>query len=308
MKLLFSSIRNGTIFEPEFQELTVSNGTIEFKQLRKSAGIAVVYAPNGTGKSSLARVLGSENESDSLSFFVVNDDGTRIMPGAFHVIPDQVNRNVVRGKETDYLVGQQIRREYELRDRINVTFETAYSALAGKFKSEYKVSKVGDYLLSKIGLIQKQPYKSAFTFLRSIVNNREHGKNIDKDSFVEFIRNTDISVHFEELDNDKVAWVIDDCAGSRIIQQILDLDYRGIAANAEAIQIERHDDAISILKKYCFMNTCVVCDNPDYHAKDLLSRKQKLRQRIYDNLDQNTKNCWTGLCRRLIFLYQIRLI
>jgi hypothetical protein len=179
MKLQFSFIKNGTVFEPEFQVLTASNGTIEFKQLSKSRGIAVVYAPNGTGKSSMAKVLGSEKESDSLSFIVVNDDGTRLLPGAFHVIPDQVNRNVIHGKETDYLVGQQIRREYELRDRINAAFETAYSALASKFKNEYKVSKVGDYLLSQIGLIQEQPYISAFTFLRSIVNNREHGKTID---------------------------------------------------------------------------------------------------------------------------------
>jgi hypothetical protein len=60
-------------------------------------------------------------------------------------------------------------------------------------------------------------------------------------------------------------------------------------ANAEAVQIERHDDAINILKKYCFMDTCVVCDNPDYHGTYLLAKKQEQRQRIYDNLDQNTK-------------------
>ena len=87
---------------------------------RFPGGVAVVYAPNGTGKSSLANLLNTEESSDILTFSAVDENGNNITPEtrAFHVIPDQINRNVIRGKTTDYLIGAQIRREYELKDRI----------------------------------------------------------------------------------------------------------------------------------------------------------------------------------------------
>ena len=94
MKLEFSLIKNGTIFESDFQNLTPTNGTIEFKHLSTSGGIAVLYAPNGTGKSSFAKVLGIDSLTEELSFSVSDDSGSAIIPGAFHIIPDQINRNV----------------------------------------------------------------------------------------------------------------------------------------------------------------------------------------------------------------------
>ena len=252
-------------------------------------GIAVIYAPNGTGKSSLTKVLGSE-ATDVISFSATDDNGTTITPDAFHIILDQINRNVIRGKETDYLIGQQIRREYELRDKINNAFENAYSALSGMYKSEFKVSKVGDFLLTQIGTLQPINYRTAFTFLRSIINNRFHGSNIDQTDFVTFIRNDSNRPNLVELDAEKRAWIITDCSErSKIAERIIGIDYHSVVSNHETVQIERHDDAIGILKKYHSLDTCVVCDNHDFHGDALLSRKQDVRRRIYDGLDQSTK-------------------
>lgn len=92
MKLVFSSIKNGNIFEPEFQSLTPAFGTIEFKHMSTPGGIAVVYAPNGTGKSSLAKMLG-ENATDEVSFAAVDDRGAVVTADAFHIIPDQIRVN-----------------------------------------------------------------------------------------------------------------------------------------------------------------------------------------------------------------------
>lgn len=123
MKLVFSSIKNVDIFEPEFQSLPIDKGTIEFKHKNTPGGLAVVYAPNGTGKSSLTKVLSSERTTEALAFSATDEVGRPLTPESkvFHIIPDQINRNVIRGKETDYLIGQQIRREYELRDHINAS-------------------------------------------------------------------------------------------------------------------------------------------------------------------------------------------
>lgn len=62
MKLKFNNIKNRSIFQPEFQSFSANGyNVIEFKKQSQTAGgIAVIYAPNGTGKSSLTAVLGSE--------------------------------------------------------------------------------------------------------------------------------------------------------------------------------------------------------------------------------------------------------
>ena len=290
MKLIFSEIKKENIFEPEFQMLTSNNGTIEFKHKNPSGGIAVVYAPNGTGKSSLTKVLGIESNTEEVSFAATDDDGAPVLPGAFHIIPDQINRNVIRGKETDYLIGRQIRREYELRERINNAFDSAYISLVNKYKNEFKVSKVGDYLLSQIQSLRDAPYPTAFSYLRSIVNNKDHGKSIDQTEFVRFIRNDNNKPNLLELDEEKKEWVIKDCSGkAKIAERIIELDYHTIVANGDTIQIERHDDAIGILKKYHSLDACIVCDNQDFKGDILLERKQTNRERIYDGLDQKTK-------------------
>lgn len=291
MKLVFSSIKNGIIFEPDFQVLDPNSGTLEFKHMNTPGGIVVVYAPNGTGKSSLTKVLSSECASEEISFSVKDDTGVTITPEtkAFHIIPDQINRNVIRGKETDYLIGQQIRREYELRDRINAAFDNAYSMLSSKYKNEYKVSKVTDYLLTQIGRINSTTYQTAHDFLRSIVNNRTHGKDIEQSAFVSYNRNDENRLDLLELDAEKREWIVSDLSKAKIAERIIELDYQSIVANTETTQIERHDDAIGILKKYHSLDTCIVCDNHDFHGDNLLEQKKENRKRIYDALDRRTK-------------------
>lgn len=99
MKLEFESIKNQNIFQPEFINFSENgNNVIEFKrQPHASGGIAVVYAPNGTGKSSLAAVLQNEEENEELLFEAVYDGNSVIQPGTrtFHIIGLLVIKSVV---------------------------------------------------------------------------------------------------------------------------------------------------------------------------------------------------------------------
>ena len=134
MKLFFSSLKNSCIFEDDFAHLSEQNGTIEFKRMQTSGGIAVVYAPNGTGKTSFANLLSMEVSQENSYFNATDEYGNVITPEtkSFHVIQDQINRNVIRGETTDYLIGAQIRREYELRDKINSTLLNEFNHFEGK--------------------------------------------------------------------------------------------------------------------------------------------------------------------------------
>ena len=107
MKIIFSSLKNSCIFEDDFTHLSEHNGTIEFKRMQTAGGIAVVYAPNGTGKTSFANLLSMEISQENCFFNATDGHGNVITPEtkSFHVIQDQINRNVIRGETTDSMIG-----------------------------------------------------------------------------------------------------------------------------------------------------------------------------------------------------------
>lgn len=292
MKIIFSSIKNNGIFEDDFANLAAHNGTLEFRRMQGSGGIAVVYAPNGTGKTSLANLLNMKISDEDSSFAASDEHGNIITPETenFHVIKDQLNRNVIRGKTTDYLIGAQIRREYELRDQINAAFQSADDLLAAKYKTEFKVSKVGDYLLTQIQTLQDIVHQTAFQYVRSIVNAKQRGKDIERMAFVAFIRNDENKPTILELDNEKRSFVITDLSKAKVIEKILSINPNEIISDSNTVLVERHDDAIGILKKYHSLDICIVCDNCSFDGDTLLERKKENRQHIYNSLDDKTKD------------------
>lgn len=299
MKITFSSLKNSCIFEGDFMHLSEQNGTIEFKSMQATGGIAVVYAPNGTGKTSFTNLLSKEVSEENLFFNAIDEHGNVITleTKSFHVIQDQLNRNVIRGKTTDYLIGAQIRREYELRDQINSLFNNAYEKLALKYKTEFKVSKVKDYLLLQIQSLQDQTHPTAYQYIRSIVNSKEHGKKIDRAAFITFIRNDDNKPVVSELNIEKKLFVITDLSKAKIIEKILSINPNEVITDANVVLVEQHDDAIEILNKYHSLDSCVVCDNPSFNGDMILERKKENRKNIYDNLDNKTKDILDKIVR-----------
>ena len=124
----------------------------------------------------------------------------------------------------------------------------------------------------------------------SIVNTRQHGKDIDRNAFVSFIRNEENKPTFLELDTEKRTFIITDLSKPKVIEKILSIDPNEIIADTNSALIERHDDAIGILKKYHSLESCIVCDNDSFNGDILLEQKKKNRKHIYDSLDKKTKD------------------
>ena len=110
MALVFNKIENANVFTRDFSPL-VRNNQIDFPTSEK---IAVIYGPNGTGKTSFIKVL-SDAPNTKLEF---NYDGVIHTTGAgiFHVVNDQNNRNIISGETRDFFLGDNIKREFELQD------------------------------------------------------------------------------------------------------------------------------------------------------------------------------------------------
>ena len=291
MKITFSEIKKEEIFEEDFINLTDKNGTIEFKESHNAGGgIAVIYAPNGTGKTSLTDVLSSEISSDKMYFKAEDEHGTTINPEAkvFHIIRDQIDRNVIRGKTTDYLIGAQIKREYELRDKLNKIFEITYKELANIYKKDFKVSKVKDSLLNHLKILTDEG--EAYRFIRSVVNTQKHGKDIEWKDIIDYVRNNENRPNVIELENDKIKYVVDDMSKVKRIDAILEIQPYEIKTEPRIVLMEQQKDAIGILRKYSSLDSCIVCDREMKNGKDLLNSKIEQNKRIYESLDIKTKD------------------
>ena len=143
MALVFKKITNGTVFTKDFNPL-VCNNQIEFS---RKEGIAVVYGPNGTGKTSLIKVL-SDEKNTKLEF---EFEGNSYTTGSdvFHVVHDQNNRNIIEGETSDFFLGDNIRREFELQEVLAQKRENFISEVIAILKKS-KISSLKHPLLDTI--------------------------------------------------------------------------------------------------------------------------------------------------------------
>lgn len=284
LKLEFNSIKNYDIFKTGFENLKINgNNIIEFKkQPQASGGIAVVYAPNGTGKSSLTALLGNTQSTEDMNFEAVyNNKVINSETKSFHIIGDQISRNVIEGETSDYLIGKDIKNEYKLKKKISEEFQNIYGELNTKYKKEYGLTKVTDYLLNSIDKIDSEAYR----YIRDIVNKQSKGKNIDRDKILMYVQNNNI-YKVDEINQDKKLFILQNI---NIIQMIMQIKAENIKANANVEIIEQNIDAINILDKYKNIKDCIVCDNRGIKRDELLKNKKDNKNKIYNSLDKNTK-------------------
>ena len=134
MSLVFKKIESGDIFTRDFNPL-VRNNEINFPT---SEEIAVVYGPNGTGKTSLIKVLG--DAKDTKVEFSLDDTEYQAGTGVFHIINDQNNRNIISGETRDFFLGDNIRHEFELQDQVAEDRSAVISAILFLIKNAFGIS------------------------------------------------------------------------------------------------------------------------------------------------------------------------
>ena len=133
--MTFNKIIRKEIFTENFNDFKQDNELI-FPE----SGIVVIYGPNGVGKSSLASIFAGEQGTEF--DLVLDGDNFRNNRCAFrfHVINDQNGRNIIQGSTEDFLLGDNIRREYDLKKAIDAGFEQLFNAVV-KFQSSNQILK-----------------------------------------------------------------------------------------------------------------------------------------------------------------------
>ena len=273
--LVFSKLQKEDIFCHDFNEFERNNEIVFSSQ-----GIAVLYAPNGTGKTSLVKIL---NNSDNCSFSV-SYNGQQYDTSnnnLFHIIHDQNSRNIIAGTTKDFLLGDNIKKEFDLKAYIDKEFGGMLQGLVDKLKNDFNISKKTSPLIDKIENADLKKY------IQDLANSQSKGKQIEQEDFV----NKVICLKFDKMiyGEEKLNYLIKNCNDKKsFVLKILEINSDKIKKEDAVQQIEENDEAIKVLKKFDYKDECIVCDSQIEREK-LLGFKEENRKKVYEALDAKTK-------------------
>lgn len=276
-ELVFKQIENGSIFTNAFKELTEDN-KISFYPTNKK--IAIIYAPNGTGKTSLLKVLSGADKTH-LNFSYIGQDNLKVGE-VFHIIQDQTCRNIIQGETGDFILGDNIRLEIELSDAIADARQEIINQTITLLKRDFGISAAKNPIMALIS------NKNLKDFVSDCANQKSKGKLYPPNRLIECMSQFQESAKCE-YDQAKFDFLKSDYNDDVSIIKILDVLVKTkIESSPEVAEIEENTDAIAILERYN-KDTCIVCDNDHINRDMLLQAKTSHRQATLDALDPKAK-------------------
>lgn len=274
-KITFNKIKNGNIFSTDYENLE-RNNEISFDK-----DIAVLYGPNGTGKTSLLKVLSGE-DGTSLNFDY-NEQEYENGQEVFMIIHDQNDRNIISGEAKDFLLGDNIKREFELKDRIKETRGALVKSIIDDLKTNYQITAKSSPIIS---CISDENLKK---LVQDLANNKKKDDGYLTGNLIDLIKYA-TSENLIECDEARMRYfVVDYSAKNSLLRQIEALCNGDIPATEGIQEIEENSEAIKILQRFHDSDHCIVCDNEDVDFDALLQSKSSNRKRIIDSLNSETK-------------------
>ena len=275
-KIIFEKIENEDIFVSDYKNL-IKNNEIDFSR----EGISVIYGPNGTGKTSLVKALSSEKGTKVKYTYGGNEytDGSQ-----FFVINDQNNRNIIKGETKDFLLGDDIKKEFELQKYIENEYNRLCTESISILKGNYSVSSSSSKSIDCFS-----EWVNIQNIIKDLMNNRSKGSKTGVDTYIsEFERHSQMTTPYYE--QDKLDYIISDLSEKNpLIIEIETIDTDKLSNNPHIKEIEENTEAIKILSRFGYKDQCIVCDSDGIDAENLLSKKSKNKENIIKTLDVKTK-------------------
>lgn len=275
-KIIFEKIENEDIFVSDYKNF-IRNNEIDFSK----EGISVIYGPNGTGKTSLVKVLSSEKGTKVKYTYGENEytDGSQ-----FFVINDQNNRNIIQGETKDFLLGDDIKKEFELQEYIKNEYNRLCTESISILKGNYSVSSSSSKSIDCFF-----EWANIQNIIKDLMNNRSKGSKIGVDTYIsEFEKHSQIITPGYE--QDKLDYIISDLSEKNpLIIEIETIDTDKLSNNSHIKEIEENTEAIKILSRFGYKDQCIVCDSDGINSENLLSKKSKNKEDIIKTLDAKTK-------------------
>lgn len=280
MDIVFKKLKVDNRFANSFENWT-KNNVISFS----NDGFIDIYAPNGVGKSSLARALNNENKSEYEYEYNGKQYTEKSKESPVLVIDDFFFRNIAtrdNEKLSDYILGSQIAKELKLKEKIETSTKKVKDDIISYLKKEYNIKSKDSCLC---GYIKNDSLKK---FINALSNAQDKGKNYSADNLTkltsEFVLNEN-----KKIDSNKFNYIKDNIGGKEsIIKSIIDFDTNNIKLINGFSKLDINNDAINILNKHNGITKCIFEDKhvlPD----DIKEQLENNKNLIIKQLDENQK-------------------
>lgn len=280
MDIVFKKLKVDNRFANSFENWT-KNNVISFS----NDGFIDIYAPNGVGKSSLARALNNENKSEYEYEYNGKQYTEKSKESPVLVIDDFFFRNIAtrdNEKLSDYILGSQIAKELKLKEKIETSTKKVKDDIILYLKKEYNIKSKDSCLC---GYIKNDSLKK---FINALSNAQDKGKNYSADNLTkltsEFVLNEN-----KKIDSNKFNYIKDNIGGKEsIIKSIIDFDTNNIKLIHGFSKLDINNDAINILNKHNGITKCIFEDKhvlPD----DIKEQLENNKNLIIKQLDENQK-------------------
>jgi len=277
-KLTVKKLKKGSILRPEFASLTVNN-EIEFSPQK----IAVIYGPNGTGKTTIANIFLGENETE----FEAEYCGKRCNSAEtlFHVIRDQNSRNVISGTTEEFILGDNIKKERQLKSELDEEFQKIFNQMRDILKNEFKISKKSAAFIKEITQVNIRNLVSIIAKTGSKITD------ISVEKFIESFAKG-ISYNLPDYEEDKLNFVFEDMKDNEeksVIKKLYSVEVDQLQKVEEIRILDQNEVAINILNKYRDVSSCIVCEAPNINHDSLISIKNEKNTRILNSMNETVK-------------------
>lgn len=277
MDIVFKKLKVDNRFDNSFENWTTNN-VISFS----NKGFIDIYAPNGVGKSSLARALNNESKSEYEYEYNGKRYTEKSKESPILVIDDFFFRNIAtrdNEKLSDYILGSQIAKELELKEKIETSTKKVKDDIISYLKKEYNIKSKDSCLC---GYIKNDSLKK---FINSLSNAQDKGKNYSVDNLIkltsEFVMNEN-----KKIDSNKFNYIKDNIGGKEsIIKSIVDFDTNNIKLIQGFSKLDINNDAINILNKHNGITKCIFEDKhvlPDDIKEQLENNKNLIIKQLDD--------------------------
>lgn len=280
MDIVFKKLKVDNRFANSFGNWT-ENNVISFS----NEGFIDIYAPNGVGKSSLARALNNENKSEYEYEYNGKKYNEKSKESPILVIDDFFFRNIATRdseKLSDYILGSQIAKELELKEKIETSTKKVKDDIISYLKKEFNIKSKDSCLC---GYIKNDALKK---FINSLSNAQDKGKNYSVDSLIkltsEFVLNEN-----KKIDSNKFNYIKDNIGGKEsIIKSIIDFDTNNIKLIQGFSKLDINNDAINILNKHNGITKCIFEDK-HILPTDIKEQLENNKNLIIKQLDDSQK-------------------
>lgn len=286
--LTFQRISNGTIFQEQFNAMTANN-TISFNR-----PVAVVYAPNGTGKSSFAKVLGGKDKATAVAFSYEGRAYTK-PDGVFHIIKDQNSRNIIEGDTQDFVLGDNIRRESELARLITAEYEgkgTGIIERAVDCLKRLSITTTGSLVIPFAGMAGTGS-DEFIALLKDIANQKTRAKG-RFDDFIRIVSSMDVVDNFSAIAPEKLSFIEEQYSLKSPWIPLLEKLCEQLRPLPEVRVVEENTAAIGILERF-HSDCCVVCDTAGIDTEALLKRKTTQKETVFLELNDDEREIVKGI-------------